>query len=92
MWSDSKKEELKIYFYFDVDNVIIYPEERGGFDKIFGRLHIQNKLQQGFFHSDADQGFFSNYTIKSMKEKCAVLLSPLKMSRFIEDLKVLIGK
>jgi len=35
---------VKIYFYFDTDNVIIYPEERGGFDKIFGRLHISNKL------------------------------------------------
>lgn len=44
IWSEGKKEELKIYFYFDTDNLIIYPEERAGFDKIFGRLHIYNKL------------------------------------------------
>jgi hypothetical protein len=44
IWSaDSKKDDLRVYFYFDTDNVIIYPEERGGFDRIFGRLHIQNK-------------------------------------------------
>jgi hypothetical protein len=45
IWSGSDthrgtKDDLNIYFYFDTDNVIIYPEERGGFDKVFARLHI----------------------------------------------------
>lgn len=94
IWNETKKEELKIYFYFDTDNLIIYPEERAGFDKIFGRLHIYNKLTSGgFFNTgDAESSFFSAYTIKSQKDKCAVLLSPLKITNFIEDLKTLIGK
>jgi len=29
-----------IYFYFDVDQMVIYPEERAGFDKVFCRMHI----------------------------------------------------
>jgi hypothetical protein len=59
IWSaDSKKDDLRVYFYFDTDNVIIYPEERGGFDRIFGRLHIQNKQHNTFFQSESDGSFF----------------------------------
>jgi hypothetical protein len=38
IWSASDK----IYFYFDQDQMIIYPEEKGGFDKVFARIHIAN--------------------------------------------------
>jgi hypothetical protein len=41
---------------------------------------------------DSECGFFQSYTIRSMKEKSAVLLTPKKLSSFIEDLKVLVGK
>ena len=37
------KNDEKIYFYFDTDQVIIYPESRQGFDKIFARIHITAK-------------------------------------------------
>ena len=29
-------------FYFDTDQMIIYPAEKGGFDRIYGRIHILN--------------------------------------------------
>ena len=36
--SGRKDDSEKIYFYFDADNVVIYPEEAGGFDKVFARI------------------------------------------------------
>ena len=71
------KNDEKIYFYFDVDQLIIYPESRQGFDKIFARLHITAR------------DFFHNYQIKSQKEKSAILISPHSLSSFLSDLKVL---
>lgn len=71
------KNDEKIYFYFDTDQVIIYPESRQGFDKIFARIHITAK------------DFFSSYQIKSQKEKSAILISPHQLSSFMGDLKVL---
>ena len=63
---------------------MIYPEEAGGFDKVFARIHITN------VYSEGGGGFFQSYTVKSLKKKSAVLLTPKKLSSFIEDLKVLI--
>ena len=42
MTSQIWKNDEKIYFYFDQDQMIIYPENRSGFDKIFARIHINN--------------------------------------------------
>lgn len=42
MTSQIWKNDEKIYFYFDADQMIIYPENRSGFDKIFARIHINN--------------------------------------------------
>ena len=75
-----------IYFYFDVDQMVIYPEERAGFDKVFCRMHIQNQLGG----NEGGGTFFHKYEIKSMKEKSAILVTPKKIASFIEDLKVLI--
>ena len=47
------KNDERIYFYFDTDQLIIYPEQRHGFDKIFARLHVTAK------------DFFGSYQIKS---------------------------
>ncbi len=41
----------KIYFYFDQDQLIIYPEEKGGFDKVFARIHIHNQRSGEVGHS-----------------------------------------
>ena len=38
VWGTSEK----MYFYFDEDQLIIYPAEKGGFDKVFARIHISN--------------------------------------------------
>lgn len=65
--------------------MIIYPENRSGFDKIFARIHINNsnpKAHEG-------QNFFNAYQIKSQKEKCAILISPHDLPGFIHDLKIL---
>lgn len=67
--------------------MIIYPESRSGFDKVFARIHINNanpnKMNEG-------QNFFASYQIKSQKEKNAILISPHNLASFIEDLKVLV--
>jgi hypothetical protein len=34
----------RIYFYFDSEQLIIYPEERRGFDKVFARISIANVI------------------------------------------------
>jgi len=34
------KNDERIIFYFDDNQLIIYPETRQGFDKIFARIHI----------------------------------------------------
>lgn len=71
------KNDERIYFYFDTDQLIIYPEQRHGFDKIFARLHVTAK------------DFFGSYQIKSQKEKSAILVSPHSLQSFLSDLKVL---
>ena len=40
IWSNDER----IYFYFDSEQLIIYPEERRGFDKVFARISIANAL------------------------------------------------
>ena len=74
-----------IYFYFDTDNVVIYPETVSGIDRVFARIHIRNLTGE-----QSGPAFFSGYTVKSVKAKSAVLISPKKLSSFIEDLKVLV--
>ena len=41
------KNDDKIYFYFDADQMIVYPENRTGFDKVFARIHINNTNPKG---------------------------------------------
>jgi uncharacterized membrane protein len=75
-----------VYFYFDQDCMIIYPEDKGGFDRVYARIHIRNvpSSSGGGGAGGAESGmggaflgnFLSNYTIKSQKEKNAILISP----------------
>ena len=83
IWQHSAEDE-QIFFYFDAENMVIYPAERGGFDRVFARIHISNLT------SSHGGGFFKSFTIKSLKQKNAVLVSPKNIRSFIEDLKVLI--
>ena len=41
------RNDDKIFFYFDTDQMIIYPENRSGFDKVFARIHIANSSPKG---------------------------------------------
>ena len=66
--------------------MIIYPETRSGFDKVFARIHINNANPKG----SEGQYFFASYQIKSQKEKNAILISPHNLPSFLEDLKVLV--
>lgn len=47
MQGGRKDDGGNIYFYFDADQVVIYPEEAGGFDKVFARIHITNVYSEG---------------------------------------------
>lgn len=80
------RNDDKIFLYFDGDQMIIYPENRSGFDKVFARIHINNVNPQ----RGEGQNFFASYQIKSQKEKNAILISPHNLASFIEDLKVLV--
>ena len=75
IWGTSGAQSSeRIFFYFDTDNMIIYPEDKGGFDRVYARIHIRNTPTDS---SAAAQGnFLTNYTIKSQKEKNAILVSP----------------
>ena len=65
--------------------MVIYPKDKsGGFDRVFARIHVSNLLNT---HGG---GFFKSFTIKSIKAKNAVLIAPLSLKDFIEDLKILI--
>lgn len=83
IWSGSQEDE-QIFFYFDNENMVIYPGEKGGFDRVFARIHISNLT------NSHGSGFFKSFTIKSLKAKNAVLVSPKSLKGFIEDLKVLL--
>jgi hypothetical protein len=49
----------RVYFYFDSEQLIIYPEERRGFDKVFARISIANVIPA---QQAAGVGsFFSSY-------------------------------
>ena len=64
IWGGSGQE--KIYFYFDQDCMIIYPEDRGGFDRVYARIHIRNAPTGAEGGGGGMQAnFLSNYTIKS---------------------------
>lgn len=41
VWN-TQPEDDKIFFYFDDENMVIYPGERCGFDRVFSRIHIHN--------------------------------------------------
>lgn len=83
VWNNNQEDD-QIFFYFDDENMVIYPGEKGGFDRIFARIHISNLT------SAHGGGFFKSFTIKSLKRKNAVLVSPKSLKGFIEDLKVLV--
>lgn len=72
----------QIMFYFDEDTIIFYPAERAGFDKIFSRILLSGIAGDG--------KFFTSYTIKSLKEKSAILISPKSINQFIVNLKSLV--
>jgi len=82
IWAHSGDEE-QVFFYFDSENMVIYPSERGGFDKVYARIHISNL-------TGSHGCFFKSFTIKSLKKKNAVLVAPKSLKGFIEDLKVLV--
>ena len=68
-----KSMDDKIYFYFDDESIVIYPCEKGGFDKIYARIKVEVK-------SSDQNSFFSEYLIKSLKEKNAMLVAPKRLS------------
>lgn len=69
--------------------MILYPEDKGGFDRVYTRIHIRNAAAAG--DGQASSGnFLTNYTIKSQKEKNAILISPQSLTQFIDNLKVLV--
>lgn len=74
----------RIFFYFDTDCMIVYPEDKGGFDRVYARIHIRN------LPGETQGPFLSNYTIKSQKEKNAILVAPQSLAQFIDNLKVLV--
>jgi hypothetical protein len=80
-----KALDEKILFYFDEDTIMIYPMEKGGLDKIFARVQIRISCGNDSFK------FCSSYTIKSLREKSAILISPKHLSSFILALKTLIN-
>lgn len=51
---------------------------------MFSRIHVNNLINEN------GGGFFQSYTVKSLKKKNSVLITPKKMGSLIEDLKVLI--
>jgi hypothetical protein len=79
-----KALDEKILFYFDEEVIMIYPSEKGGLDKIYARIHITNSI------GNDNHKFTSSYQIKSLKEKSAILISPKKLTLFIESLKTLV--
>ena len=73
--------------------MIIYPEDKGGFDRVYARIHIRNAPPAGGNEGSGmgiQSNFLSNYTIKSQKEKNAILISPQSLTHFTENLKVLV--
>ena len=71
--------------------MIIYPEDRGGFDRVYARIHIRNAPTEAAIAAGGpSSNFLSNYTIKSQKEKNAILVSPQSLPQFIDNLKVLV--
>jgi hypothetical protein len=63
--------------------MVIYPQEKAGFDKVFARIHIRNQNEQA--------SFFANYQIKSQREKNAIVIQPKNIKSFIDDLKILVN-
>jgi hypothetical protein len=59
IWATANGE--RIFFYFDQDCMIIYPEDKGGFDRVYMRVHIRNAPTDAAVAGN----FLSNYTIKS---------------------------
>eukprot|EP00347_Sterkiella_histriomuscorum_P007817 403347449 len=82
LWGNAER----ILFYFDNDQMIIYPEEKGGFDRVYARIHILNTHQK----SGDGQHFFTNYSIKSQKDKNAILIQVTNLPTFIDNLKILV--
>ena len=62
----------------------IYPSEKAGLDKIYASIHITISCGNDNFK------FCSQYMIKSLKEKSAIMIQPKKLSLFIESLKTLV--
>lgn len=69
------RNDDKIFFYFDTDQMIIYPENRSGFDKVFARIHIANSSPKGI--SDVST-FFIFYVCRA---KISCHLTKLKVKR-----------
>lgn len=67
IWGTTAGE--RIFFYFDTDCMIIYPEDKGGFDRVYARIHIRNQSLSTDGVASATGvptgNFLSNYTIKS---------------------------
>ena len=89
----------KVLFFFDDNIMMVYPDERAGFDKVFARFTITNKLDRDQVPHEgvvtrAGPGssavFFDNYLVRSQKENNVVVIMPLELNSFLEDLKVLI--
>ena len=72
----------QILFYFDENTIIFYPADKAGFEKIYARVLLTDV--------NGDGKFFQTYTIKSLKEKSAIVISPKSINQFIMNLKSLV--
>lgn len=81
--------------YFDDSSLVIYPAEDVSsieLNAVYARIHISNVGLNG----DKDcigsnrSAFFKEYTIKSLKDRNAVLIELRSVRELLENLKVLI--
>ena len=76
----------RIDIYFDDKSIVIYPEEKQGFEQLFGKIYI---IPIPHAESATLFGFMSTYKWVSQQENNAITISPLKFNEFLDGLKVL---
>ena len=66
---------------------MFYPEEKLGFEQIFGRVHV---IPLGGPDSATyGENFMKNYRCESKQENNAILINPSRFGDFLESIKVM---